>query len=587
MHKGKPGKWTRRDLLRIIPAAFVPATFSNLHLSAAQNGGAPAPAPTPFSRFVDIGESAGLTKGMIFGETDHLTYIIEQNGSGCAFFDYDNDGWMDIFILGGRRLEGCLPGSSNRLYHNNRDGTFTDVTEKAGLMDCGWACGVCVGDYNNDGFEDLFLTYYGQNRLYRNNGNGTFRDVTKEAGLLYPTTRFGSGCTFVDYNRDSLLDLFVSNYVDIDLATAPKPSLDIPNCNYEGIPTFCGPAGLAAPQHFLYRNNGDGTFTDVSKESGVAGMRGSYGFTAVAFDADEDGWQDIFVACDATPSLLLMNNHDGTFREEGLLRGVALGPGGDLLGGMGVGTGDYNLDGHVDLVKTHFQNQATGLYRNDGKGDFDDVSAAAGLGTERRFISWGTALMDLDNDGYPDILVVTGTVYPELEKLSPKYPARSPRIVFRNDGQGRFTELGDETGPGISARHQSRGAAFGDFDNDGDIDVVIMNRNEPPSLLRNDAPPGNHWIKIRLEGTKSNRSALGSRVLVHYGGKVQAQCLTSQNSFLSANDPRLHFGLGKVNTVDIEVHWPTGASDAFKQVAADQLVTVREGHGIVKGRPFH
>jgi hypothetical protein len=584
MPKGKSGNWTRRSVLRTIPAALVPCLIpSQLHFLASPDK---PPAAAPFSRFVDIAESAGLTKPMIYGGTDHITYIVELNGGGCAFFDYDNDGWMDIFIIGGRRLEGTPPGSSNRLYHNNRDGTFTDVTEKAGLFDCGWACGVCVGDYNNDGFEDLFLTYYGQNRLYRNNGDGTFTNVTEKAGLLYPTTRFGSGATFFDYNRDGLLDLFVSNYVVIDLATAPKPSLEVPNCNYEGVATNCGPTGLPAPQHFLYRNNGDGSFTDVSKESGIAAVRGSYGFTALAFDADEDGWQDIFVACDATPSLLLMNNHDGTFREEALERGVALGPGGDLMGGMGVGPGDYDLDGHIDLVKTHFQNQATGLYRNSGKAQFDDVTAAAGLSMDRRFISWGTALVDLDNDGYPDIFNATGTVYPELERVYAKYPAHSPRVLFRNQGNGRFVELGDEAGPGVSAKHQSRGAAFGDFDNDGDIDIVIMNRNEPPSLLRNDVPPGNHWLKVRLEGTKSNRSALGSRVLVHYGGKVQAQCLTSQSSYLSSNDPRLHFGLGKVSTADIEVYWPTGAKETFTGVSADQLVTIREGQGIVKGRPF-
>jgi hypothetical protein len=583
MPKGKSGNWTRRRMLRTIPAALVPSLVpSQLHFLAT----ADKPPAVPFSRFVDVAEKAGLTKTMVYGGTDHITYIVELNGGGCAFFDYDNDGWMDIFILGGRRLEGDPPGSSNRLYHNNRDGTFTDVTEKAGLLDCGWACGVCVGDYNNDGFEDLFLTYYGQNRLYRNNGDGTFTDVTEKAGLLYPTTRFGSGATFFDYNRDGLLDLFVSNYVVIDLANAPKPSLDVPNCNYEGVATNCGPVGLPAPRHFLYRNNGNGTFTDVSKESGIAAVQGSYGFTALAFDADEDGWQDLFVACDSTPSLLLMNNHDGTFREEALVRGVALGPGGDLVGGMGIGCGDYDLDGHLDLVKTHFQNQATGLYRNNGKAEFDDVSAAAGLSSERRFISWGTALVDLDNDGYPDILTVTGTVYPELEHVYAKYPAHSPRILFRNLGNGRFVELGDEAGPGISAKHQSRGAAFGDFDNDGDIDIVIMNRNEPPSLLRNDAPPGNHWLKVRLEGTKSNKSALGSRVLVHYGGKVQAQCLTSQSSYLSSNDPRLHFGLGKVTTADVEVYWPTGVKETFAGISADQLVTIREGQGIVKGRPF-
>jgi len=583
MPQGKSGNWTRRRMLRTIPAALVSLVPSQLKSLLPQS----KPASAPFSRFVDVAESAGLTKTMVYGGTDHITYIIELNGGGCAFFDYDNDGWMDIFIIGGRRLEGIPPGSSNRLYHNNRDGTFTDVTEKAGLFHCGWACGVCVGDYNNDGFEDLFLTYYGQNRLYRNNGDGTFTEVTEKAGLLYPTTRFGSGATFFDYNRDGWLDLFVSNYVIEDLATAPKPSLDVPNCNYEGVATNCGPSGLPAPQHFLYRNNGDGTFTDVSKESGIAAMQGSYGFTALAFDADEDGWQDVFVACDATPSMLLMNNHNGTFREEALLRGVALGPGGDLMGGMGVGSGDYDLDGHIDLVKTHFQNQATGLYRNNGKAEFDDVTAAAGLSLERRFISWGTALADFDNDGYPDILNVTGTVYPELERVYAKYPAHSPRILFRNQGNGKFVELTEEeAGPAIAAKHQSRGAAFGDFDNDGDIDVVVMNRNEPPSLLRNDAPPGNHWLKVRLEGTKSNRSALGSRVIVHYGGKGQAQCLTSQSSFLSSNDPRLHFGLGKVTTADVDVYWPTGAKETFTGIAADQLVTIREDQGIIKGKPF-
>ncbi len=293
------------------------------------------------------------------------------------------------------------------------------------------------------------------------------------------------------------------------------------------------------------------------------------------------------MACDSTPSLLLLNNHDGTFREEALLRGIALGSGGELLGGMGVGVGDYNLDGHIDLVKTHFQNQSTGLYRNNGKAEFDDVTAQAGLNPERRFISWGTGLVDFDNDGYPDILIATGTVYPELERVYPnKYPAHSPRILYRNQRDGTFVELGDEAGPGISARHTSRGCAFGDFDNDGDMDVLIMNVNEPPSLLRNDAPSGNHWLKVRLEGTKSNRSAIGARVLVHFGGKVQAQCVASQSSYISANDPRLHFGLGTASTADVEVHWPTGKSETYPKLTAGQLVTIREGEGIVKGRPF-
>jgi enediyne biosynthesis protein E4 len=568
-----PVSYTRRRLLQSIPtalaSAFVPTTWDLV---------SPVTKSLPlFSRFVDVAASAGLTQTMFYGEGPSATYVTEIMGGGCAFVDYDNDGWMDIFILGGRRLENIPHGASNRLYKNNRDGTFADVTEKAGLLDAGWAVGVCVGDYNNDGFEDLFVTYYGQNRLYHNNGDGTFSDVTAKAGLLDAHTRFGSGCTFVDYNRDGLLDLFVANYADIDLANAPKPSLQMPNCQYEGVPVNCGPSGLPFPTHLLYRNNGDGTFRDVSKESGVASLRGSYGLTAAAFDVDDDGWPDILLACDSTPSLLLMNNHDGTFREEGLLRGIALNSEGKEVAGMGVGIGDYDLDGRLDIVKTHFQNQATGLYHNLGKGEFEDVTSQAGLATERRFISWGACLSDLDNDGNPDIFLVTGTVYPELEPVYAKYPRRGPRLVFRNLGNGKFAELGEEAGPGVSARHVSRGCAFGDFDNDGDLDVVIMNQNEAPSLLRNDAPAANHWLKVRLEGTKSNRSAIGGRVVVRYGGKAQAQEVMSQSSYVSANDPRLHFGLGAEKSADIEISWPLGGQDAFKGIAADQLVTIREG----------
>ncbi|MFZ0743003.1 MAG: CRTAC1 family protein [Terracidiphilus sp.] len=573
------GQWSRRRLLMSASAALASAVLPARALDTAQ---AEPKSHLPFSRFVDVAEAAGLTQVMFYGEETKATYITEIMGGGCAFFDYDNDGWMDIFILGGRRLEEIPSGASNRLYRNNRDGTFTDVTKAAGLMDAAWAVGVCVGDYNNDGFEDLYVTYYGQNRLYRNNGNGTFSDVTAQSGLGSTAIRFGSGCTFVDYNRDGWLDLFVSNYADVDLATMPKPSLERPNCNFDGVPVNCGPSGLPLPTHALYRNNGDGTFTDVSKESGVAAMRGSYGLTAAAFDVDEDGWPDIFVACDSTPSLLLMNNHDGTFREEALLRGVALSDNGKEMAGMGVGIGDYDCDGHLDIARTHYMNQATGLYHNLGKGEFEDVTAQAGLIHERRFVSWGTGLFDLDNDGNPDIFLVTGQVYPELEAFNPKYPRRGPRILFRNQGDGTFLQLTDEAGPALDARHVSRGCAFGDFDNDGDLDIVIMNQNEPPTLLRNDAPAGNHWIKVRLQGTKSNRSAIGSRVVVRCGGKTQVQELMSQSSYVSSNDPRLHFGLGPCETVDLEVRWPLGTVEVHKNVAANQLITLREGSGTIK-----
>ena len=575
-----PTRWTRRRVLRSLPAALAPAL-----IPSGLRGGALTAAP--FSRFTDVAAAAGLTQPFFYGDRDTATFILEVTGCGCAFIDYDNDGWIDIFMLSGRRLEGIPVGSSNRLYKNNRDGTFTDVTEKAGLGDAVWAMGVCVGDYDNDGFDDIFVTCYGQNRLYHNNGNGTFIDVTEKAGLLQPGIHYASGCTFIERNRNGLLDLFVANYLDVDLIHGPKPSMQIPNCNYEGVPVNCGPRGLPALKQYLFRNNGDGTFTDVSNESGVSSLSGSYGLTAVALDVDEDGWTDIFLACDATFSYLLMNNRDGTFREEALLRGVATSFEGQRMSGMGVGVGDYNLDGHLDIVRTHFYNQATGLYRNDGEGNFDDVSNQTGLAVDRRFICWGTGLVDFDNDGHPDILIVSGTVYPELENNYPtRFPRRTPRLLFRNQGNGTFAEMGEEAGPGITARDSSRGCAFGDFDNDGDMDVLIMNRNEPPSLLRNDAPPGNRWIKIRLEGTKSNRSAIGARVLVHYNGKVQAQAVTSQISYLSVNDPRLHFGLGTAATADIEIFWPSGAKETYAGLAAGQLHTIREGKGIIPSRPF-
>ncbi len=546
---------------------------------------APAPSGKPFNaHFEDVAEAAGLRSPIIYGGVESKKYILEANGCGCAFIDYDNDGWMDIFLLSGTRLEGAPPEATNRLYKNNRDGTFSDVTEKAGLRMAGWANGVCIADYNNDGFEDIFCTYFGQNRLYRNNGNGTFTDVTKQAGLLEEgPARWGTGCAFLDYDRDGHLDLFVSNYIRFDLQHAPVPG-ENSTCNWKGVPVNCGPRGLPTGRHSLYHNNGDGTFTDVTKRAGIAAATESYGMTVVTADFDEDGWPDIFVACDSTPSLLFMNNHDGTFREEGVMRGVALSEDGMEQAGMGVGIGDYNLDGHLDLFKTHFIGDTYGFYRNDGKGEFDDVTRLVKIGVETRYTSWGTGLVDFDNDGYPDVLIITGSVYPEVESKLPQYPYRTPRVLFRNLGDGEFEELPTQGGPGITAPHSSRGCAFGDFDNDGDMDVLIMNMNEPPSLLRNDVDPKQHWVKVKLEGVKSNRSAIGARVIVHYGDKKQVQPVVSQSSYYSCNDLRLHFGLGAANSVDIEVYWPNGLHEVHKGMAADQLVTLREGVGRLENK---
>jgi hypothetical protein len=544
------------------------------------------PSGLPFhSRFTDIAEQAGLKEIVVGGHPDRNDYIIEPMGCGAAFFDYDNDGWLDILVLSGSRFGDPSPTASNRLYKNNRDGTFKDVTEKAGLFRTGYAYGVTVGDYNNDGFEDLFITYWGQNVLYRNNGDGTFSEVTKEAGLLNAQTRFGSGCAFLDYDRDGKLDLFVSNYLVFDLSSVPRTG-GSGSCNYFGVPVSCGPRGLPYGRHSLYHNNGDGTFTDVTEASGIGKIAGGYGLTAVAADLDNDGWPDIYVACDSTPSLYFRNNHDGTFTEQAIESGVALSEDGMEQAGMGLGVGDFKLDGSLHIVKTHFSHDTSAVYINDGKGNFRDGTIRSGLGVETRFVSWGIGVADLDNDGNPDVLWVTGGIYPEVDKKLPDSPLKTPRVVFRNLGKGQFEELIGQAGPGIEALHCSRGCAFGDFDNDGDMDVLIVNQNEPPSLLRNDVTGNHHWIKIKLSGVKSNRSAIGARVIVHYGDKIQAQEVLSQSSYLSVNDSRLHFGLGPVATVDIEIRWPLGQVEKLKQVPADQLIYVAEGSGITRTQKF-
>jgi hypothetical protein len=543
------------------------------------------PSGLPFhARFTDVAASAGLRAPVICGSVNRTDYILETVGCGAAFLDFDNDGWLDIFVLSGTTVEGSTD-ATNRLYRNNRDGTFTDVTEKAGLRRNGWASAVAVGDYDNDGFDDLFVTYWGQNVLYRNNGDGTFTDVTKAAGLLHPEVRWGSGCTFIDYDRDGHLDLFVANYLDFRFEKVPKPGANV-NCTWKGTPVMCGPRGLPPGIGALYHNNGDGTFSDVSAASGITKAKGSYMMTAVAADFNNDGWPDIYVACDSTPSFLFHNNHDGTFKDIGLETGVALNEDGNEQAGMGVGVGDFNLDGNLDILKTHFSDDTSVLYRNQGKDSFDDVTIASGLGVETRFIGWGAGIVDLDNDGHPDLFVVTGGVYPEVAAKLPAYPLKTPRVIFRNLGNGKFEEFIEAAGPGIAAPHSSRGCAFGDFDNDGDMDVLVVNLNEPPSLLRNDLSTDHHWLKVKLIGVKSNRSAIGARVTARYGGKIQAQEVLSQSSFYSANDSRLHFGLGSAGTADLEIRWPNGNKESVAAVAADQLVTIKEGSGIIRKASF-
>jgi hypothetical protein len=582
---------TRRRLIKSMAGAVVAGAAGAVFGQGISSRGVKPqprgkPSGRPFqARLTDIAKQAGLTHPIVYGGVERKNYIIEVVGCGVAFIDYDNDGWLDLFVLNGTRLQDAPAGTTNRLYKNNRDGTFTDVTAKAGLIRTGWPSAVTVGDYDNDGFDDLFITYYGHNVLYHNNGDGTFSDATEKAGLSQSAVRYGSGCTWLDYDRDGRLDLFVANYLNTTLEKLPKPG-ENPDCTWKGVPVNCGPRGLPTGSVQLFHNNGDGTFADVSKTSGVAGASGSYPMTAVAADYDNDGWPDIYVACDSTPSWLFRNQHDGTFREEALERGVALSEDGMEQAGMGVGVGDIDLDGNLDIFKTNFADDTNILYRNDGKGYFDDVTIRAGIGVETRYVGWGTGIVDLDNDGFPDLFIATGSVYPEVEQRLPTYPFHTPRLVFRNLGDGRFEELIEEAGSGVSEAHSSRGCAFGDFDNDGDLDIVVVNMNEPPSLLRNDVSSGGHWIKVLLVGVQSNRSAIGARVTARYGNRRQAQEVTAQSSFYSANDRRLHFGLGAETSTELTVRWTNGKSETFPKIAADQLVVIREGAGIIRSQKF-
>ncbi len=545
------------------------------------------PSGLPFdAKFVNVAAQAGLRQPVIFGDEGRADYILESIGCGAAFLDFDNDGWLDILMLTGRRRTGPTPSSATiRLYKNNRDGSFADVTEHSGLARSVWAFGVTVGDYDNDGFDDLFITCWGGNLLFHNNGDGTFSDVTAKAGLSRPAVHFGSGCTWVDYDRDGKLDLFVSHYVVFDQEKI-QPRGKNPACNWRGSPVYCGPMGLPHEPCRLYRNNGDGTFTDVSEKAGILAPSAGYALTAVAADFDGDGWPDIYVACDSSPSLLFQNNRDGTFIERGLESGVAINEDGKEQAGMGLGIGDFDTDGRLDIFKTHFASDTNILYRNNGRGVFRDVTTVSGLAVETRFVGWGAAIQDFDNDGLPDLFYTTGMVSPELERDLPDTPYKTACVLFRNLGGGKFEELFDLAGPAMRELHSSRGAAFGDFDNDGDIDILIMNMNEPPSLLRNDVSGSHHWLKVLLIGVESNRSAIGAQVVAQYGALRQAQAVLGQSSFLSVTDRRLHFGLGPETEAKLEIRWPNGKLEVIERVEADQLVTIREGSGIILRHRF-
>jgi len=540
-------------------------------------------APDEFKvSFANVAQTAGLTHKTIYGDEQKNKYLLETTGSGVAWFDYDNDGWLDLFFVNGTRLSGIAKGQepTNRLYKNNRNGTFTDVTVKSGLARSGWGQAVCIGDYDNDGWDDLFISYFGKNALYKNNGNGTFTDVTDKAGVGMNKTRWGSGCAFLDYDKDGDLDLFVGSYIDFDVKTAPTPETG--PCLYKGVMVACGPPGLTGGVNMLFQNNGNGTFTDVSEKSGIRKTIGTYALGVLVADFDNDTWPDIYVANDSAPAALYHNNGNGTFTDIGVEAGAAYSGDGKPQAGMGVSAGDFDGDGWLDIFKTNFSGDTSTLYRNLGKNTFDDVTFATGIGLNTRWLGWGCGFFDPDNDGWLDILLVNGHVYPEVGKLTTEAGYAQRKVLYRNLRNKTYQDVTEKIGGALLEPTASRGCAFGDFDNDGDVDVVINPVNETPVLMRLDSPApkdgGNNWIAVKAIGVKSNRTGIGARVTCVTEEKTQFNEVRSGGSYYSQNDLRVHFGLGKATKAKtIEIRWPSGKVDVLKEVAANQVITVKEG----------
>ncbi len=540
----------------------------------------------PAIDFRDIAQDARLTATNVSGDADSKRYILETTGDGVGIFDFDNDGLMDVFLVNATTMDGKGRGekSTSHLYRNLGNLHFEDLTEKAGLGKVGWGQGVCVGDYDNDGYEDMFVTYYGHSVLYHNEGNGTFKDVTEAAGLKSDAIRWDTGCSFLDYDLDGKLDLVISGYVEFDVSKIPAPGSG-GYCQWKGIPVMCGPRGLPAGRNFLFHNDGHGKFTDVSDASSVGKPTGCYGFTVLASDFDNDGYPDLYVACDSRPSLLYHNRKNGTFEEMGVLAGVALSDAGQEQAGMGVTVADYDEDGFVDIAKTNFSDDVPNVYHNNRDGTFTDRVYEAGVGGRTQYLGWGIQFLDADNDGWKDLLMVNGHVYPEVEKGPLNYKYRQPRLFFWNTGTGKFKDMSDRAGAGISDRWASRGMAVGDLDNDGSLEVVINNLDSPPSLLKNFGTKKN-WLLIKLIGVQCNRDAIGARVYVYVGDRRISGEVQSGASFLSQNDMRVHIGLGNDASYQrVEVQWPGGQKETFPSGNANQILVLKQGTGSVGQAP--
>lgn len=556
----------------------------------AQGMAAPTHAPRKLGRievtlppikvdFRDIAVQAGLTARQVSGGDESKKYILEATGTGVVIFDYDNDGLMDIFLVNAARLDDNGPNPpTSHLYRNLGSLKFQDVTAKAGLARSGWGQGACAADYDNDGYRDLFVTYYGHSVLYHNEANGTFHEVTEAANLSDTKTRWDTGCTFFDYDLDGKLDLVVTGYVDFDRTKVPAPGAG-GYCQWKGLPVMCGPRGLPPARNYLYHNEGSGKFKDVSEASGIGRPTGCYAFTALASDFDNDRYPDLYVACDSTPSLLYRNLHDGTFEEMGVASGSALNEDGQEQAGMGVAIADYDEDGFPDILKTNFSDDTPNLYHNNGDGTFSDEVYVSGLGVHTQYMGWGAAFLDVDHDGRREIFLVNGHVYPEVDKSALGVKFRQPRLLYWNVGKRKFKDISTEAGPAFTETWSSRGAAVADLDNDGALEIVIANMGDRPSLLKNYGPKKN-WLLVDLTGVTANRDAIGARVYVYNG----ARCLSAERqtgtSYLSQNDPRLHFGLADALAYDrIEVQWPGGTRETFPGGKANRLVHLKQGTG--------
>ena len=536
-------------------------------------------AADPVIRLVDVAEQAGITLLNVSGGSAK-DYIIELNGNGAAFLDYDNDDDLDLLVVNGSTLDAFRRGGDPMvaLYENDGQGAFEDVTSRRGLGTRGWGMGVCVADYDNDGVQDLYITAFGPNVLYRGQGGGGFVDVTDVAGVGDPD--WGSNCAFGDYDRDGFVDLYVANYLRFDEDQVP-PRGEGAGCRYLGLDVACGPIGLPAAPDRLYRNNGDGTFANVTDTAGVSGPE-YFGFGVLFTDLDDDGWPDIYVANDSDPNLLFHNNGDGSFTEDGLVAGASISATGREQAGMGVDAGDYDGDGRLDLIVSHFSEDYHTLYENSAAGFFTDVSGAAGIARPSLpHLGWGVGFIDVDNDGWLDIFVANGHVVPEVDQLGLATTYRQRSQLFRNQGNKRFTDVTAEVGGGLLVERSTRGAAFGDYDNDGDIDVLMVNLDDRPTLLRNDTAADHHWVTLRLAGRESNRDSIGAKVTIESGGRTQVAEVRSGGSYLSHNDMRVHFGLGDADGVDtVTIRWPSGLTETAEALDADRFYLAREGQGI-------